>query len=203
VIEGSLVVVKVGGSLLAEGRLPKLLHALASWREARIVIVPGGGVFADAVRSAQASAGFDDSIAHRLALDAMAQMAAVFRACEPRLAILEDTAAVDVAHASGQVPVWSPVMLKEGHPEVPESWRVTSDSLALWLARAIGADRAMIIKSVDPAEDADIATLSAQGILDEVFPAFASRFAGAIDILGPRKSRELFPALRGSRSAAA
>jgi aspartokinase-like uncharacterized kinase len=202
-MKSPLVVVKVGGSLLEEGRLPEFLHVVASWREARTVIVPGGGVFADAVRSAQANAGFDDAIAHRLALDAMAQMAAVFRACESRLTIVADTVEIEAIHASRQVPVWSPAMLKAGHPEIPESWSVTSDSLALWLARTIGADRVMIIKSVDPAEGADLATLSGQGILDQAFPAFASRFAGAIDILGPRKSRELFPALRDSRSAAA
>src|SRR5262249_34381680 len=39
----------------------------------RVVVVPGGGPFADAVRTAQARMGFDDRAAHRMALLAMDQ----------------------------------------------------------------------------------------------------------------------------------
>jgi aspartokinase-like uncharacterized kinase len=196
-MRGPLTVVKVGGSLLAEGRLRPVLRALAGWREARAVIVPGGGVFADAVRSAQGRLGFDDALAHRLALDAMGQMAAAFQACDPRLARLSDPSGIGACHATGRVPVWDPVLLKTGHPEIPEDWSVTSDSLGLWLACAIGARRVAILKSVDPAPGADPAALSRQGIVDGAFPAFAARFSGGIDILGPGRWGEMLPVLRG------
>nr|MBP9655021.1 hypothetical protein [Rhodocyclaceae bacterium] len=64
-------VVKLGGSLAAAAQLPRLLHELA--RLPDLVIAPGGGPFADAVRRAQKERGFDDAAAHDMALLAMAQ----------------------------------------------------------------------------------------------------------------------------------
>ena len=52
------VVVKLGGSLAASSHLPRLLEQLA--RTPNLVIAPGGGPFADAVRRAQKERGFDD-----------------------------------------------------------------------------------------------------------------------------------------------
>jgi 5-(aminomethyl)-3-furanmethanol phosphate kinase len=131
----------------------------------------------------------------------MGQMAAVFQACDPRLARLSDFSGIGACHASGRVPVWDPVLLRSGHPEIPEDWSVTSDSLALWLACAIGARRVAILKSVDPAPGADPAALSRQGIVDGAFPAFAARFSGGIDILGPGRWGEMLRALRGADDA--
>ena len=66
-------IVKIGGSLAAgPAALGRWLLALEAGRR-RVVVVPGGGPFADTVRSAQAELGFDDSTAHRMALLAMEQ----------------------------------------------------------------------------------------------------------------------------------
>ena len=145
----SLSVVKVGGSLVADrARLFRLLGALADGAEGPVVIVPGGGALAEAVRATQNALAFPDPLAHRLALDAMAGMARIFAALEPRLTVTEDPAA---SLAAGRVPVWDPSALKAGHKEIPESWDVTSDSLALWLATRLGAETCLLVKSADPA----------------------------------------------------
>ena len=65
-------VIKLGGSHASGPHIRDWLAAIAAEKR-RIVIVPGGGPFADAVRSTQASLGFDDSAAHDMALMAMAQ----------------------------------------------------------------------------------------------------------------------------------
>ena len=75
-----LFVVKIGGSLLGSPRLKGLVKVVTTARSARIVVVPGGGLFADAVRQAQALAGFDDRLAHRLALDAMDHLGEILAA---------------------------------------------------------------------------------------------------------------------------
>lgn len=64
-------VVKLGGSLAASDRLPDWLRSLAGRSD--LVLVPGGGPFADQVRAMQARWGFDDATAHHLALLAMEQ----------------------------------------------------------------------------------------------------------------------------------
>jgi aspartokinase-like uncharacterized kinase len=181
----SLTVVKIGGSLAQQGeRLHRLLAALAA-REPRLVIVPGGGVFADAVRSAQGALGFDDALAHRLALDAMGQMAQVFAALAPGLIVASHLEAIAAAHRAGAVPVWDPVALRSGHPELPETWSVSSDSLALWLATALRAERCVLVKSVDAPQGARPRELARLGIVDAAFPAFAKRFSGEIVLHGP------------------
>ena len=194
-----LSVVKVGGSLLADGtRLRAVLADLATGADGPCIVVPGGGPFADAARTAQAALGLDDAFAHRLALDAMGCMAELFCALEPRLARCADRAALADLARDGGVPVWDPAALKAGHPAIPESWDVTSDSLALWLATEIGAARCILVKSAPAAcaEDRhgqdrhgqDWRALAARGLVDAAFPAFAAAYAGEILVRGPRET---------------
>ena len=174
-------VVKVGGSLLADGpRLRGVLARLATG--GRCVVVPGGGRDADAVRAAQAREGFSDAEAHRRALGAMGRTAARFVAIEPRLAT--SLAPWDEAGDATTL-VWDPALLRGGHPDIPETWDVTSDSLALWLAARIDAPACTLVKSADAPADRDADALSRLGLVDAAFPAFARCFRGAIVIDGP------------------
>ena len=179
----TLSVVKVGGSLLANrDRLRETLSSLARGDEGACVVVPGGGPFADAVRADQAAQGFDDAHAHRLAIDAMTRMAALFVELEPRLVLAR---AVADCVGCGATPVWDPVALKAGQPAISESWAVTSDSLALWLATELRASRCVLIKSVDRPTGTSLADLSRLGIVDAAFPDFAKAFSGEIILRGP------------------
>ncbi|TNC15859.1 uridylate kinase [Methylobacterium terricola] len=183
----ALSVVKVGGSLVADrARLCRLLGALADGTEGPVVIVPGGGGLADAVRAAQGALGFPDPLAHRLALDAMAGMARIFAALEPRLEVTQDPAQ---ALGAGAVPVWDPSALKAGRPEIPETWDVTSDSLALWLAARLGAGTCLLVKSADARLGAGPAELARTGLVDAALPGFAARFPGRIVLRGPGGDR--------------
>ena len=75
-------------------------------------------------------------------------------------------------------------MLRDAR-EVPASWDVTSDSLALWLARAIGAPHVLMIKHVQVPAGATVRSLVAQGVLDAAFPDFFEAYAGAVYVAGP------------------
>ena len=72
------LVVKIGGGLLRSGGLDGLRRACAEVTElaARrpVLVVPGGGPFADAVRAVDAQVGLGDDVAHALALGAMDQL---------------------------------------------------------------------------------------------------------------------------------
>ena len=48
--EKSMWVVKIGGSLLGSPELERWLEVAAKFSDGNIIIVPGGGVFANAVR---------------------------------------------------------------------------------------------------------------------------------------------------------
>jgi 5-(aminomethyl)-3-furanmethanol phosphate kinase len=176
-------VVKVGGSLEADPhRRRALLTALADGLLGRCIVVPGGGTFAGAVRAAQAREGFSDAEAHRRALDAMSEGAGIFRGIEPRL--MQSLEPWTEA-APALVRVWNPRRLRAGHPDIPETWDVTSDSLALWLAAQVQAERCVLVKSVDAPGPHDAAALAHGGLVDAAFPDFAARYGGPIEIWGP------------------
>lgn len=185
------VIVKIGGSLEADPhRRRALLTALADGAYGPCIVVPGGGAFADAVRDAQARDGFGDAEAHRRALDAMGYAAGIFRAIEPRLVhSLEPW--VDTPGAVARV--WNPQRLREGHSDIPETWDVTSDSLALWLAARMRAPRCVLVKSADAAPGDDPAALARRGLVDAAFPAYAANYFGGIEIWGPGRAVTITP----------
>jgi len=62
-------VIKLGGSNASSAQLPHWLDAIERCA-GHAILVPGGGPFADAVRTAQSAMGCDDRAAHRMALAA-------------------------------------------------------------------------------------------------------------------------------------
>lgn len=177
------IVVKLGGSLAASPQLPRLLEQLA--RLPNLVIAPGGGPFADTVRLAQKERGFDDAAAHDMALLAMAQFGRMLAAQAGfRAAWGAACLTAELARSHNQAPlVWLPDPATDA-PEVERSWRITGDSLALWLAHRIGARRLVLLKSC-PIPTSDPQALAAEEIVDEVFPEMTRTYAdigvGAID----------------------
>lgn len=184
--EPDLAIVKVGGSLASDPpALREILARIADGSEGRAAIVPGGGPFADAVRASQRRLGYSDGLAHGLALTAMGMMARVLAELEPRLTVIGDIDGIGPALASGEVPVWDPVALRAGQSEIGESWDVTSDSLALWLAGRLGASRCILVKSAPCPAQADLEDLARSGYVDRAFPHFARGFSGTIAFRGP------------------
>jgi len=80
-------VVKLGGSLLGSPELPRWLDTLVQVSDGKVVIVPGGGIFADAVREAQKLAHVSDATAHHLALCAMDQFGLLLAGMNPSLVL--------------------------------------------------------------------------------------------------------------------
>lgn len=165
-------VIKLGGALLAADELRDWLAACsAPSPQVRCVVVTGGGALADEVRTLQARWHFDDRVAHELALDTMRLNARVLQALAPGLA-LWSTPSGDQAPASlpeGDC-LWVPPP-DFAPTELPMSWAVTSDSIALWLARRLDAQALLLVKSLAPPalRDAADAGLAAQGVVDDYF----------------------------------
>src|SRR5207302_4949844 len=96
----------------------------------RVVVVPGGGPFADAVRAAQAKMGFDDGASHQMALLAMEQYGCALASLSAGWLPAASAAAIRRALDADKIPVWFPTRMVRRAPDVPCSWDVTSDSLA-------------------------------------------------------------------------
>jgi 5-(aminomethyl)-3-furanmethanol phosphate kinase len=166
------IVVKLGGSVVRSPDLSSWLDAIAASR-APIVVVPGGGALAEEVRACQASLGFGDPAAHRMALLAMDQLAWAVAGLRPGFQVGATDADLAAALAGGHVAVWAPYALVAGRTDIEATWRITSDSLALWLAGRLGAKACYLIKSIARARHANASAtqLARDGIVDEAFPS--------------------------------
>jgi dihydroneopterin aldolase len=179
-----VTVMKIGGSLGESGAAARLMRAIGNRRPPEVVVVPGGGDFADAVRAAQSAHGLTDGAAHHMALLAMHQYAVMLADFAAGF-VLADTAQVfESAWREGLTPIWLPAPMVLAAEDIAPSWDVTSDSLAAWLCASIDAARLVLVKSVViPAHAArDPAALSVAGIVDRAFPALVTgrRFAWEI-----------------------
>jgi aspartokinase-like uncharacterized kinase len=144
-----LWVIKLGGSLLGSAALPHWLSLLAKHGNGKVVIVPGGSVFADAVRQAQKMTGVSDVLAHELALLAMDQFGLLLAGMQPGLVTAANELEIAERGWQHQTVVWLPSQMVLADSAVEQSWRVTSDSLSAWLASKLAADQLLLVKSVD------------------------------------------------------
>lgn len=191
-------IVKLGGSLATSpAALADWLQILSAYGGGRVVIVPGGGRFADAVRQAQQEWDFNDTIAHHMALLAMVQYGLMLGGIKSNFIPADHPEAIDAALQANQIPVWLPVPMALQDDNMEASWRVTSDSLALWLAQRLQAECMILIKSVSiAAADLKIQQLVTDKVVDELFYQYSQQSDCPICYLGPDQQQELQQALQ-------
>jgi 5-(aminomethyl)-3-furanmethanol phosphate kinase len=194
------IIVKLGGSVVRSPDLSSWLDAIAAAR-APIVVVPGGGALADEVRACQASLGFSDPAAHRMALLAMDQLAWAVAGLRSGVVVGATEAELRGALERGQVAVWAPYALIAERTDIETSWRMTSDSLALWLAGQLGARRCYLIKAIArrPQASASAAQLARDGIVDAAFPSMLSEVGVPAVLLGRGDQAGFAAALSGTK----
>jgi 5-(aminomethyl)-3-furanmethanol phosphate kinase len=166
-------VFKLGGSLSTDPLLPHWLALLGELGGGRVVVVPGGGRFADEVRNAQAHWRFDDLAAHNMAVLAMTQMAYLFHALEPRLSLAHSESELRTALERGKGALWLPLALQRRHVDARTHWQASADTIALDLACSLGAAGLVLVKSCAIAQDASLETLSEAGIIDRPLASLA------------------------------
>lgn len=142
------LVIKAGGALMRDPDAFGIAVAgLGQLRpDARVVVVPGGGLFADAVRDADRKLGLGSDVAHWMAVMAMDQYAHLLGARVIRGAVIRNPAHIAAAHAAARVPVLAPYRWLRRADPVSHSWDATSDSIAAWIAIALGAAHLVLLK---------------------------------------------------------
>lgn len=177
-------IIKLGGSLARERQFVRWLEAIRNCKSGAIV-VPGGGIFADCVREAQASMRFSAAAAHRMALLAMEQYAIACASSFPDMLLLRDEAQLRLLR-EGAIAFWLPGGMALGADDLPENWQLTSDSLAAWLSLRLDAPALVVIKSVNAKADPITAdALVEREIVDPLFARFAARTNAEIRLAGP------------------
>ncbi len=113
--------------------------SLAS-REAALLIVPGGGPFADTVRDIDRQVGLSDDAAHWMAILAMDQYAHLIASRLPSGEVVCGPDEIESALKRRRTPVLAPYQWMRDADPLPHSWDVTSDSISAWVAGQVGAD---------------------------------------------------------------
>jgi aspartokinase-like uncharacterized kinase len=149
-----LTVVKVGGSLYD---LPDLAIRVREWLIAELnsgfgaLLVPGGGLTADAVRTLDRCHGLGEEKAHWLALHAMSLNAHFLTSLLPFGRVIEDENHCQRVWLEGDTPIldtYSFACADEERPShLPHSWAVTSDALAARVAVVLQASELVLLKS--------------------------------------------------------
>lgn len=132
------IVLKIGGSIARNAETLRPVLDVLGRSHRPIVVVAGGGAFADAVRDAQPRLGFSDETAHRMALLALHQNAVMMASFVQRLQPIETLSEIRSICSAGGAAIWLPLRECQDDPLLPANWQATSDAVAARLAERLG-----------------------------------------------------------------
>jgi aspartokinase-like uncharacterized kinase len=144
-------VIKIGGSLAED---PAALRVLCNRlgeiaKKYRVVVVPGGGKFADVVREFDQQFALSSDVSHRMAILGMDQFGLLLSQIIPNSCatyLLNDAKQLSEIRA---VPIFLPSRLMFEEDSLEHSWDVTSDSIAAYIASRLNADKVILVTDVD------------------------------------------------------
>ena len=179
-------IVKLGGSLLD---LPDLASRWRQWEHAQSPgihhVIVGGGAWVDAIRRFDAHHHLPDHFTHWLAIDAMqitAKLASIALRIPCVTELVERSGPSTIFETSNWLREREPY---HNGPSLPQTWSVTSDSIAARVAQVADADELVLLKSSLPSynnshsEPAGLSNepigrdFEAVGYVDEYFPRIA------------------------------
>jgi aspartokinase-like uncharacterized kinase len=144
-------VIKVGGSLAEE---PTVLIALCNGlgeiaKKYRIIVIPGGGRFADVVRKFDRQYALSPEISHRMAILGMDQFGLLLSQFIPNSCatyLLTDAKQLSEIRV---VPIFLPSRVAFQADQLEHSWSVTSDSIAAYVASLLHVNKLILVTDVD------------------------------------------------------
>lgn len=178
--DSSLVVLKLGGSLLS---LPDLAvrvdSVIAERTRHQCLLVAGGGKAADIVRQWSEEHLLSEESAHQLALEAMAFTASLLVRLLPHAVLVSDRGQIERARAERLLPIlhspkFLPTLERDSTIRLPHTWDATSDSIAAWVAATLRARELVMLKSIDR-HDRSWAEAARDGAVDPYFPVLAEK----------------------------
>ncbi len=137
-------IVKIGGSWLKNPKLPILINSLQKFSKQKIVLVVGGGVFAETVRSVYKSIKMNQETGHILAMKATEIFAYYLKAINPNISITFKITNFFVKNLN----LWLPTEILSYEEKFEKNWESTSDSIATWLYSNTKSKGVIFIKSL-------------------------------------------------------
>lgn len=144
-------IIKIGGSLaLYPEKLKTLCTKLSDASNShKILVVPGGAEFADAVREADKRFSLSSGVSHRMAILGMDQYGFLLSDLIAKSKVIDQFDQIQNALDLHLMPVFLPSNLMLKDDPLENSWEVTSDSIAVYLASRLRINKVVLVKDVD------------------------------------------------------
>jgi aspartokinase-like uncharacterized kinase len=144
-------VVKVGGSLALYPEKLRALCAKLSEISAKhkLIVVPGGGEFADLVRDLDKRFNLSNKASHRMAILGMDQYGVLLSSLMPCSCAVNQLENVQKVLDLGKLPVFLSSNLLLSEDPLQNSWDVTSDSIAVYIAGQLNISKVLLVTDVD------------------------------------------------------
>ena len=143
---------KIGGKILDDfDNLSSTISQLAQlFKEGflkRIILIPGGGSFANFIRKAYSELKFTEEIAHWMGIISMNYNGIELNKRFPSLQIIENFKALK--RENKIFCIFLPYEFIKENDRLPHNWDVTSDSISLFIANKLELDECYFIKDID------------------------------------------------------
>lgn len=144
-------IVKIGGSLAAyPKKLRTLCYSLSKLSKSYpIIIIPGGGEFADVVRIADKRFKLSVEASHRMAILGMDQYGFLLSDLIPGSCVVNQFGAIKKALDLGDLPIFLPSHFLLAEDSLENSWDVTSDSISVYIAGKLQIRKVILVTDVD------------------------------------------------------
>ena len=144
-------VIKVGGSLAENPeRLRALCRKLGELaKKYELMVVPGGGKFADSVRDLDQRFNLANSVSHRMAILAMDQFGLLLSNITPNSRVFRQLEHAKELSEAKTMPIFLPSHWMFQEDPLENSWDVTSDTIAAYVAWRVNAEKVVLVTDVD------------------------------------------------------
>ena len=212
-------VIKVGGSLAANPKVLRVLcSALGSLAEGyEIVVVPGGGEFADLIRVIDKRYSLPPTVAHKMAILGMDQYGELLSNLIPNSIAIKTTAEAASARQSGRTAIFLPFKSMCEQDALEASWDVTSDSITAFISSRLHPKKLILLTDVngifthDPKKDpsaqlirevctSDLIRQDEKTCIDRFLPKILERSKQACFIVNGKHPERIEKILAGRRT---
>jgi aspartokinase-like uncharacterized kinase len=143
---------KIGGKILENSKnIESTISQLTQLYEEnilqKILLIPGGGSYANFIRTVDEELKLGDGLAHWMAVYSMNYNGIELNRKYPKLECIEELKPFQ--DAQKMFCIFLPYNYLRNHDTLPHSWDVTSDSIALYVANELNLNQCFLIKDVE------------------------------------------------------
>jgi hypothetical protein len=166
------VLIKIGGSL---ADTPKNLRRLCrnigfNGKKHKMFIVPGGSNFVDVVRDFDKKYSLTKETSHRMSILGMNQYGFLLNDLIPNSQLFHQLKDYTKILKTKKIPIIQPAQYMFRKDPLDNSWNVTSDSIAIYFAKQLQLNDAIIVTDVDGIYNKDPKKFSKVKLIEKISP---------------------------------